>query len=853
MEGAGGSERMTNVSLDSRPLLVTAPTGRRPAPPSQPPRGESARLPSRARQVERLTPRFDALLHSLEQDRSIVQTSLPAADPELVLVFETRGSVADVIGVMQRVGLRVLIEVEDEFDPDDDFEKNAKRPGLVPGRLHVAFGGLQAMQQLREAWGTWSRDEPLLGLGGRGSGLASLFSHLKDVRPWSPSDRVRSTGLEDAVRDWLEMQVTDVPIEAELWFADSAERRAEREAAVSDIIAQIGGRVLHSAVHEAFGYHALAALVPVRALEDVVTQGPDSIQLLRSHDVFFLRPGGQSVTPSEGELPGEEALGDEPMPMGEPTVLLLDGLPAANHARLDGRVIINDPDGFDDGTYEARLRRHGSEMASLIVWGDLGAGEAPLRRPIVARPILRPDRSTITAAETVPETVLLPDLMVRAFRELATGSPSVRIVNLSVCDPHAPFDTIPSAWARALDWLMVEHNVLVVVSAGNYPRLELEVERSLFESAQDEERRHWTLEALGNGANERRLLTPAESINAVTVGALHADAAGDFVSGNRIDPLAGALLPSPVSAIGRGFRRSVKPDMHAPGGRQLFNIDLTTSASTMLVSSQSALTPGLRAASPTAVNPSRGEVYLRGTSGATALATRQAAKLLEMIDDLRAGVPEFGDRHVPAALKALLVHGVEWPDPRPLRSLDGTLPLDRYLTYGHLSKDHTLDCPVNRVTVLAVGDLGAREEEDILLPLPEGLTGIRGRRRVTATLAWLSPINWRHRQYRRAKLSFSAPSGALKPVMSSKQVGAQRAQRGTVQHQIFEGVGAVPISDSDDLRLTVACLEQAGGLNGTSIPYAVAISLEVAPELGIEVYEEVAARLRQQVRVAPRP
>ena len=74
-----------------------------------------------------------------------------------------------------------------------------------------------------------------------------------------------------------------------------------------------------------------------------------------------------------------------------------------------------------------------------------------------------------------------------------------------------------------------------------------------------------------------------------------------------------------------------------------------------------------------------------------------------------------------------------------------------------------------------------------------------------------------------------------------------------MQHQIFEGVGAVPISDSDDLRLTVACLEQAGGLNGTSIPYAVAISLEVAPELGVEVYEEVAARLRQQVRVAPRP
>lgn len=89
--------------------------------------------------------------------------------------------------------------------------------------------------------------------------------------------------------------------------------------------------------------------------------------------------------------------------------------------------------------------------------------------------------------------------------------------------------------------------------------------------------------------------------------------------------------------------------------------------------------------------------------------------------------------------------------------------------------------------------------------------------------------------------------------MSSKQVGAQRAQRGTVQHQIFEGSGAVPISADDELRLTIKCLEQAGGLNGGTVPYAVAISLEVAEELGVDVYDQVAARLREQVRVASRP
>jgi hypothetical protein len=74
-----------------------------------------------------------------------------------------------------------------------------------------------------------------------------------------------------------------------------------------------------------------------------------------------------------------------------------------------------------------------------------------------------------------------------------------------------------------------------------------------------------------------------------------------------------------------------------------------------------------------------------------------------------------------------------------------------------------------------------------------------------------------------------------------------------VQHQIYEGSGAVPIGDDDNLRLTVQCMEQAGGLNGTSIPYAIAISFEVAEALGVDVYAEVAARIRPPVRVAARP
>jgi len=818
--------------------------------------GESARLPTRGRQTQRLTPRFDALITSLEQQRVTAQTSLPASDPELVLVFETRGSVSEVFTAVKKAGLELLIEVEDEFEPDEDFQKEAAKPADVPGLLHVALASLEAVRQLRQLWETWSRGEPLVGFGGMGSGLASLFNHLKDVRPWGPDDRVRSTGLVDAIEDRLASGVQEVPIEAELWFYESTARRSEAETDVRNAIAELGGRVTLTAIHEGFGYHGIAAIIPTDSLRVISDQGPAAIQLLRSNDIFVVRPGGQSVQPSEDDArPGSASwpIGVA-LPTGDPTVLLLDGLPAANHARLAGRVVVVDPDGLDDGTYDAQLRRHGTEMASLIVWGDLGADESPLNRPVLARPILKPDPGSLRQDEAVPEGMLLPDLMVRIFREIAANTPSIRIVNLSVCDPHAPFETIPSGWARALDWLTAEHGVLSVVSAGNHPTVELAVDRDMFAAAQDGDRRRWTLEALQTHALSRRLLTPAESINSLTVGALHSDAAGIYVTGHRVDLLEDALIPSPVSAIGRGFRRSVKPDVHAPGGRQLFTVDLGSPvASTRLYPATGTLSPGLRAACPTPADPTTGEVHIRGTSGATALASRRAARLLDLVDTLRPGVAGFEDRHIAAALKALVVHGAEWPDTRLVNDASDGLPTDRFLTYGWLATDHVLGCPTHRVTVLAVGDLAAREEEDVVIPLPLALSGLVGKRRVTATLAWLSPINWRHRQYRRAKLGFGKPGGALKPVIESKQIGSQRAQRGTVQHQIYEGSGAVPIGDDDNLRLTVQCMEQAGGLNGTSIPYAIAISFEVAEALGVDVYAEVAARIRPPVRVAARP
>lgn len=75
--------------------------------------------------------------------------------------------------------------------------------------------------------------------------------------------------------------------------------------------------------------------------------------------------------------------------MDEPIVALFDGLPLTRHRLLDGRLIVDDPDGYEE-RYQANQRHHGTGMVSLICHGELDGGEQPINRRLYTRPILRP-------------------------------------------------------------------------------------------------------------------------------------------------------------------------------------------------------------------------------------------------------------------------------------------------------------------------------------------------------------------------------------------------------------------------------------------------------------------------------
>ena len=174
-------------------------------------------------------------------------------------------------------------------------------------------------------------------------------------------------------------------------------------------------------------------------------------------------------------------------------------------------------------------------MASLIVRGDLSLNEAPINSPLYVRPILKPDPSDFRRPrrEAMPFGRFPQDLLEIAVRRFKIGdpdnpatAPSIQVVNLSVGDPSRLFDGSMSPWGRMVDYLAWRYNLLFIVSAGNHASFRIEKSLAQWDSLTPIEREQEALLACWRDIRHRRLLSPAEAINAVTVAALHIDNSG---------------------------------------------------------------------------------------------------------------------------------------------------------------------------------------------------------------------------------------------------------------------------------------------------------------------------------------
>ncbi|MCY4317066.1 MAG: S8 family peptidase [Roseovarius sp.] len=625
-------------------------------------------------------------------------------------------------------------------------------------------------------------------------------------------------------------------------------------------------------------YHAALVEVSPGVIQDVLNHS--NISLVTFDGIMMLRPQSMVSKPVDGDL--EDAIeaieGEGDVEDDEPTGALLDGVPMAQHDLLANRLIIDDPDNFANKYGSAAELQHGTAMASLILHGDLNIQptERPIRRRLYVRPVMYSQRDGFDAvSEFMPPDSLCIDLIWRVFIRMFDGegeeeptAPEVRIVNLSLGDPKRRFAGVMSPWARLIDHLCWQYNVLIIVSAGNITEhlpLDNLHKWADFENADANKRQEIMLRAILRKRADRRLLAPSEAINALTVGAAHSDNLSPNGLGlMAADPYVCATLPNISSALGLGYKRTIKPEILFPGGAEQVRA-ISNNAPIEVVPLQPANYFGIGAASPGPSGQMNRKRNKSGTSVATALATHNALRILEMLEDLPDDpvCPTINREYIAVILKALLVHGAYWDEnaTKALKTViteNGKLSweherdeISRFLGFGCPDIKRIINCAENRAILIGWNEIGSRQTDRFVVPLPTELERTAGFRSLSVTIAWLTPIKQLHRMYRLAKFKAS-PGGDKKfsiGASNAKQQPSHNALgKGTVYHKRWEGEEAVEFVDDGNLILDVTCSPASGELDD-QIKYAVVATLEVGSDVGIPVYYSIREKLQEIVRI----
>ncbi|ABM55891.1 S8 family peptidase [Verminephrobacter eiseniae] len=835
-------------------------------------------LPEHDRQVARL----DAQLASLQQDfdryKADISGSVAGLEPETVLVIEIAGHFDEFRQAVEAIGLEWLGEWDvDDIEPDEDFfeqdKKGEKTDKPVKVRVFLSFGNEAGMRELLSLWGHWKNRHTLP----RGkTKWRDVFNQTLQIRRWGMEEALRETGMLDRWRDLLDPINPAQPIhcQIELFYRKSEDRRRQGERNVVALLEAAAGRTLSSFIDmPEIAFHAVKAELPAESirqlLNDLDSEAHDTdIQIFKFHGVMYFRTTGQSLAVTEdGEgVDTEIAEGVVNLP---PIAAILDGAPNVQHQALKGRLLPDDPDNLS-AQYQPGERKHGTAMASLVVHGEMAGGQSdPLPRLVYVLPIMQPDPHSMNRSEHVPDEIFFEDRIARAVRRMFEGegttpaqAPGICIINLSIGDPARPFIHTPSPWARLLDWLSWKYRVLFCVSAGNYPdAIDIALSGPEYLALTDTKKVEHVLKCIQTQLSGRRILSPAESINAITIGATHSDNGGNYYQGQRTDLLPSASLFSPAARLGHGFRRSIKPEILLPGGRQLYRTPVLDSQTIYQLDGGLAA-PGQQVAwDSNQAGALSQTAHTRGTSNATALATRSAARIYEVLDALRAEHGEnIPQELISVLIKALLVHGAKHDNDARKAIISALKPpahqskevTGRYLGYGAVDIERVLACTEQRGTVLGCGEIHENEIHEYRLPLPPGLASCRVWRRMVVTLAWFTPINPNHRYLREAKLELSPSGGWEDSQLKLEPQEADRHQvlRGTVQHEVREGEKKIAAyQDGDSILLQVTCKKDATAKLDHAIPYGLAVTLEVAEGIPIPIYEQLRTRLQARLAV----
>lgn len=842
------------------------------------------KFPTTDEQITRLESSITNLQRVLENQTAYLGSTPAGFISEMILVLEIAGTIEDFYRAIKRTpGMEFLAEHQTEILPDQNFylfnDKGEFIEKPVPARLFLTMTNYHALNELLKYWKEFKKPVSMQKFPHGTKRFRKLFEQLNEIRPYSIEDRLRDTGFGGYVELMKEYGFQDVYFEIELVYKNSEQRRQSAFTEVVKLISEAGGNLISNSVTliPEINYHAFIAKAPIKCFE--ILNENTNVKFLKSQQILYFRPVGQSISlvrnkevtevdSSSMDIEFKEAV-------GEPIVALLDGLPLENHSVLENRLIVDDPDGYSNN-YIAESRNHGTAMASLILNGDLENPQQKfLTRPLYVRPIMKADTFS---REYLPEDKLPVDLIHRAVRRMFEGengippvAPHVRIINFSIGDSYRPFHYQLSTWAKLIDWLSYKYNVLFLISAGNKnDDIILDVSEEHFNTLSLEEKEKLTIKAIVSENYDRKILTPGESINSITVGACHSDFSKVENYYQRINLISNSHLLSPISRIGFGYNGSVKPEILMPGGVQLYRKLYKQSDSKKLYlkceDPHLSYPPGNKVAIPGKKGENNNFGYTCGTSNATALTANLAGQLYEMLLELNDQLLDenkIDSKYLTVILKSLLVHGASWGDATTLleetiKNLSGVATnysrkhLFPYLGYGVINTDRILYCTNQRVTLIGYGELSKDNGQNAHLfsfPLPPSVGQKKIKKRLIVTLSWLTPLNYNSAKYRKAHLFFDNLNSNGHLTLERNSYDFRVSQKGTVQHDILIGDKADAFIDGDKLNIKVNCREYASELNRKEkIRYALCVTFEVMDSIETEIYEEVQLRLRQQIR-----
>lgn len=830
--------------------------------------GGKLHQPSVGRQSQRLGPVLADLQQAFDERRVELQATPEGVDPEQVLVLETIGRVDEFYKAVARIPELDWLGEHDieEIEPDEDFFNEEKPEKLLGGRVYLMMSNQNAMQQLVTLWDRYKAN-PKMKFTGADYGLAKVkdvFLLLKNIRRWGVEDRLLESEL---MAVWLEdmnfAATQNVDVEVELWFRRDERQRRAAEASVTRHVSSLDGRVLQTAIIPEIGYHSVLAELPRGAVDEMISNA--DVELVKNDAVMLFRPTGQSAAKRQ---PNETELTDIPnhVPAASvtktPVVAVLDGCPLLNHRVLAGRISFDDPDNFA-ASYPPAARGHGTAMCSLVIAGDLNDTSPRLSSPVYSRPIMLPRQDQNgNWVEEIPRSILLVDLIHRCVHRMFDGdaggaatAPNVKVINLSIGDPYRPFDYFLSPLARLLDWLSHRYGVLFVVSAGNHCRsFSPGSDLATFRSQPASVRERNVIRRIYEDSRNRRLLSPAESVNSLTVGARHCDLSTP-VTASRLVELFSSDLGSPVSALGSGYRKAIKPDVIRPGGRVRYTEDIVNP---VFKYSPSFHPPGIRVAAP---SPIAGELnrtsHTEGTSNSAALMTHDLGLCYENLIQVISSQNSQLDmtRYGGQMLKALAVHCSDWKPFGPIIAGHIKTPanakivkrlVSRWIGYGDGDISRVMQCAPGRATALGFGELEEEKGHIFKLPLPVELGPSTDYRTLRITLAWFSPVAPTTQRYRRAHLWFDVSGNTFANTRHDADGKAVRS--GTLQHELFYGNKGSVIDPDATVNIKVSCRREAGA-KLPPIRYALAVTLEVAPGVNIPIYERLSQRIRQRAAV----